>query len=70
MRIKRCYKCKRSKNLKEFNKDKSRKNGIGSRCKAGIIRGLLCINCNFAIGQCDDSPEILRNLANYLERKI
>jgi hypothetical protein len=34
------------------------------------VRGLLCSNCNFAIGYSKDSPEVLRRLAEYLERHI
>lgn len=35
--------------------------------KTGKIRGLLCGNCNTAIGLCGDDPGILRTLATYLE---
>lgn len=35
----------------------------------GIVRGLLCHKCNVAIGYGMDSPEILRRLAEYLEKK-
>lgn len=31
------------------------------------IRGLLCFDCNTALGRAKDSPETLRNLAIYLE---
>jgi hypothetical protein len=31
------------------------------------VRGLLCGNCNRALGLAQDSPEILRNLALYVE---
>jgi len=31
------------------------------------IRGILCRGCNFAIGSAKDSPEVLRNLATYVE---
>jgi len=36
--------------------------------KTGRIRGLLCEDCNTAIGKLLDSPEILRRLANYIDR--
>lgn len=32
------------------------------------IRGLLCQNCNAALGMVKDTPEVLRRLANYLEQ--
>jgi len=31
------------------------------------IRGLLCVNCNFAIGSMHDNPVLLRKAASYLE---
>lgn len=34
----------------------------------GRVRGLLCTNCNSALGQAFDNPGILRRLADYLER--
>ncbi len=34
--------------------------------KTGKIRGLLCKNCNLALGHIKDSTEILNNLLNYL----
>lgn len=33
----------------------------------GQIRGLLCTNCNTALGQVKDSPKILKEMINYLE---
>lgn len=33
----------------------------------GVVRGLLCGSCNLALGKLQDSPEILRRLADYLE---
>ena len=35
---------------------------------SGIVRGLLCTNCNTAIGLMKDSPERLRSAADYLSR--
>lgn len=37
--------------------------------RTGEIRGLLCGNCNIAIGLMRDSPSALRKAALYLERK-
>lgn len=33
---------------------------------AGVVRGLLCIDCNLALGRVKDSVETLRNLISYL----
>ena len=30
------------------------------------VRGLLCNNCNLALGYCDDNPEVLLRLAEYV----
>jgi hypothetical protein len=35
----------------------------------GVVRGLLCGQCNTALGFAYDSPTILRALADYLERE-
>lgn len=35
----------------------------------GEVRGLLCLNCNHAIGKMGDSPDRLREAADYLEGK-
>lgn len=35
--------------------------------KTGIVRGLLCRQCNHALGKVSDSPLTLRRLAEYLE---
>ena len=34
---------------------------------SGIIRGLLCYRCNTTLGKVEDNPELLRNMAAYLE---
>jgi len=36
----------------------------------GKIRGLLCMECNHAIGQMDDDPERLISAANYLKADL
>ena len=35
--------------------------------KTGKFRGWLCVNCNLILGNVDDTPELLRRLAHYLE---
>ena len=34
----------------------------------GGVRGLICQKCNMALGSARDNPDILRNLADYLEK--
>jgi hypothetical protein len=35
---------------------------------SGVVRGLLCNNCNLALGHANDDPARLRRMAKYLER--
>lgn len=35
----------------------------------GVVRGLLCRECNIALGNLHDSPETLRRLAAYVEAR-
>jgi ribosomal protein L34E len=35
--------------------------------KTGKVRGILCHNCNFAIGYFKDDPERMRRAADYLD---
>jgi hypothetical protein len=35
--------------------------------KTGKVRGILCAQCNIALGNVKDSPETLRRLAAYIE---
>lgn len=37
---------------------------------SGRFRGWLCTKCNNTLGMVDDNPELLRKLAEYLERPL
>jgi hypothetical protein len=47
--------------------DEGRRLPIDHDHKTGAVRGLLCHQCNLVVGNAQDRPEILRNLADYLE---
>lgn len=52
----------------EGNKEnRFRKLSIDHGHKTGKVRGLLCSNCNFLLGQAKDDIGILRNAITYLE---
>lgn len=36
--------------------------------KTGIIRGILCTNCNIVLGHAHDNTKVLENLINYLKK--
>jgi hypothetical protein len=42
--------------------------GIDHDHETGHVRGLLCVNCNWALGHVDDSVKRLRGLISYLQR--
>lgn len=50
------------------NRDITKNLSVDHDHLTGKIRGLICNNCNLAMGNADDSPERLRALADYLER--
>jgi hypothetical protein len=37
--------------------------------RTGVVRGLLCFNCNIAIGKLKDDAALLRKAADYVESK-
>lgn len=56
--------------LNNWDKTQTRNLAIDHCHDTGIIRGLLCYRCNTTLGKVEDSPLLLRNLANYLERSV
>lgn len=60
--MKLCKRCKISKSLEEFHKKLS----VDHCHKTGKVRGLLCSNCNTAIGLLKEDINVLKNAINYL----
>jgi hypothetical protein len=52
---------------KEFGDDSGSRPVIDHEHSSGIVRGLLCGNCNTALGFIDDSIETLQRLSEYLK---
>jgi len=64
-----CYSCKIEKNLGDFGKDKTQKNGRSYKCiPCKKIRGLLCDNCNPGLGYFKDSEILLLKAVSYLKK--
>ena len=61
----RCHVCMRS------DSDCGPKRLGADHCHAtGEFRGWVCLPCNATMGNCNDSPELLRRLAEFLEGKV
>lgn len=56
-------------NLKFNKKNYRTKFNVDHNHKTGVIRGLLCNNCNFLLGQAKDDIDILNKAIRYLERE-
>jgi hypothetical protein len=72
MLIEQDYKCLGCNSKIEFNTQgyTNKHTAVIDHCHvSGNIRGILCGACNTLIGKAEDSPQILRNLANYLEER-
>jgi hypothetical protein len=50
-----------------WKENQTRRLAIDHCHKTGLIRGLLCYRCNTTLGKVEDNPELLRNMAAYLE---
>lgn len=62
-----CPGCGTQPNGKNFSVDHDHSCCSGSKSCGTCIRGLLCNSCNLTIGNAQDSPETLRQLATYLD---
>lgn len=57
----RCFSCGLEKSYSDLHIDHCH--------KKGNVRGLLCVNCNIALGMVKDNKETLSNLIAYLEKQ-
>ena len=62
-----CAICNKKNKMKKSKKD-AYQLSVDHNHDTGEIRGLLCMNCNFGIGNFKDSIEILKEAIKYLER--
>lgn len=44
--------------------------GVDHDHKTGVVRGLLCWNCNVAIGKLGDNPDAVLNAYKYLKGEL
>ena len=62
-----CAICKKANRTDSHNGLRKKQLGVDHDHKTGSVRGLLCNDCNRAIGLLRDSAELLRKAANYLD---
>lgn len=65
-----CAVCKKPHGEDRHSQGRSKGLSVDHNHVTGRIRGLLCSDCNRAIGQLQDSPELCRRAAEYLEQHI
>lgn len=65
-----CAICGRLSGTEVYAAGKTKQLAVDHCEKSGAIRGLLCGDCNRAIGQLQHSPGLLRKAADYLEAAL
>lgn len=63
----RCHICLKPERIIDHRTKKQRALAVDHDHETGLIRGLLCANCNRAIGMLNEDPNVLREAADYLE---
>lgn len=63
-----CAVCSKPDGQDLHSPNKYKRLSVDHNHKTGMIRGLLCNDCNRSIGQLQDSPALLRRAAEYLEK--
>ena len=63
-----CAICKRPERRKEARTDVLRRLAVDHCHKTNKVRGLLCSDCNIAIGLLQDDVNVLQDAINYLSR--
>jgi aspartyl-tRNA synthetase len=64
----KCCICNKTPNTKLTHHKKPRRLAVDHCHKTGKIRGLLCFDCNSAIGKFQDSIQLLQNAIDYLKK--
>lgn len=54
----------------KHEKDQDRRLVVDHCHKGGQVRGLLCVNCNLALGLLEDDPNIMKMAIIYLEGRL
>lgn len=62
-----CAICSKLNGSDKHNGERTKQLSVDHDHSTGAVRGLLCNDCNRAIGQLKEDPELLRRAADYLE---
>lgn len=63
-----CAVCGESEKAKQLGHDKPRLLAVDHNHSTGKVRGLLCTNCNLALGNMRDSEALISKLLEYIRR--